>query len=180
MNRQKLNAKTLLPALFLMVTIDLAITSFMEKEYFRAQIAIPATVIDSILIYVILLFVLRFSSGKCFGRGLQFLLLLIMAFSCGCTLVRTEQFFRFTSDASYTSLAVYVVFLMLLFYVLRTGMEATIRLANLLIWPFAGSLILLIIAKAFFNGGYFTRSFLWLFSIAGTFAGVELPSSEES
>ncbi|WP_407878632.1 GerAB/ArcD/ProY family transporter [Owariibacterium komagatae] len=147
MRRSKLNARALFPAVFLMLAIDLIITAFTEKEYFRAQVTIPATILNSALTLGILWLLLRLSQSGLLAKWCHVILASLMAFSAGCTITRTEQFWRFTSNAMYSSMLIYGIFLAVLFYLLRSGMETTLRLVNLMLVPFLFSIGLLIAAN---------------------------------
>ena len=141
------SARALLPSAFLMITVDFVVTAFFKEEYFRAQLEVPAILLNSLIIFGLILTLLRAGKVVIFGKMLHGFLVVVFSFSAGCTMVRAERFFHFTNDAAYAPLLVYLLFGAIALYLLRNGIESTIRLTNLLFWPFFASIILLLVAN---------------------------------
>ncbi len=167
MNKVTFSAHVLLPSAFLMISVDFVVTTFLKREYFRAQLEVPAILLDSLLAFCLILPILRAGNVGAFGKSLHVFLVGIFSFSAGCAMVRTERFFRFTNDAAYAPLLVYLILGAITFYLLRNGMEATLRLTNLLFWPFCVSIILLLIAN--FTQMKLENLILEPFSLTGIF-----------
>ena len=127
------SAKQLCTLVFLSLAVDMAVRPFTSGGSAGAQIAILAAVLNTAVVSILLLPVLgllrreaftTLKGGVTFGsKALLTLSAVLFAAGGAAAMVRSEAFFRYVSDEPMPQLLVYGLFLLVVFYALRCGLE---------------------------------------------------------
>lgn len=150
------SAKQLCTLLFLSLAVDMVIRSIAASGMPPAQKAIPAALLDTALVCLLLIAPLR---GQRHGTGAawrgtawgtKFLLLfaaLLLAGAGAGAAVRAGDFFRYVSDEPLPGIIVYAVFFVVILYALRCGMESLARAAGIAAGIFLAAMLLMLLSN---------------------------------
>ena len=135
------SAKQLCTLVFLSLAVDMTVRPFTSGGSAGAQIAILAAVLNTAVVSILLLPVLgllrreaftTLKGGVTFGsKALLTLSAVLFAAGGAAAMVRSEALFRYVSDEPMPQLLVYGLFLLVVFYALRCGLEGIVRVLGL-------------------------------------------------
>ena len=151
------SAKQLCTLVFLSLAVDMAVRPFTSGGSAGAQIAILAAVLNTAVVSILLLPVLgllrreaftTLKGGVTFGsKALLTLSAVLFAAGGAAAMVRSEAFFRYVSDEPMPQLLVYGLFLLVVFYALRCGLESIVRVLGLAAGLFLLSMALMLVSN---------------------------------
>ena len=151
------SAKQLCTLVFLSLAVDMAVRPFTSGGSAGAQIAILAAVLNTAVVSILLLPVLgllrreaftTLKGGVTFGSKALLTLSAVLFAAGGATaMVRSEAFFRYVSDEPMPQLLVYGLFLLVVFYALRCGLEGIVRVLGLAAGLFLLSMALMLVSN---------------------------------
>ena len=150
------SAKQLCTLVFLSLAVDMAVRPFTSGGSAGAQIAILAAVLNTAVVSILLLPVLgllrreaftTLKGGVTFGsKALLTLSAVLFAAGGAAAMVRSEAFFRYVSEPM-PQLLVYGLFLLVVFYALRCGLESIVRVLGLAAGLFLLSMALMLVSN---------------------------------
>ena len=138
------SAKQLCTLVFLSLAVDMAVRPFTSGGSAGAQIAILAAVLNTAVVSILLLPVLGLLRREAFTTlkgGVT------VGSGGAAALVRSEAFFRYVSDEPMPQLLVYGLFLLVVFYALRCGLEGIVRVLGLAAGLFLLSMALMLVSN---------------------------------
>lgn len=151
------SAKQLCTLVFLSLAVDMAVRPFTSGGSAGAQIAILAAVLNTAVVSILLLPVLgllrreaftTLKGGVTFGsKALLTLSAVLFAAGGAAAMVRSEALFRYVSDEPMPQLLVYGLFLLVVFYALRCGLEGIVRVLGLAAGLFLLSMALMLVSN---------------------------------
>ncbi len=138
---------------FLAMAVDIVIRPLYGASAFGAQSAVPAIIL--IGLFTILVFTPLWQSKtsaiftkSAFGKGFAALYCMLFLLSAANTLVRTEQFYRFISGKTLSSVVFVVLFLLTASFAIKTGLGALGRTADVILWLVVLSFTLIFLFNA--------------------------------
>lgn len=151
------SAKQLCTWVFLSLAVDMAVRPFTSGGSACAQVAILAAVFNTAFVSILLLPVLGLLRREAFAtlkggvtlgsKALLTLSAVLFAAGGAAAMVRSEAFFRYVSDEPMPQLLVYGVFLLVVFYALRCGLESIMRVFGLAWGFFLFSIALMLVSN---------------------------------
>lgn len=150
------SARQLCILLFLSLGVDMAVRSFAFGGMPPAQRAIPAAILNTAAVGLLLSFPLRLQRtgtgeawrGNAIGTGLlSFFTALLLAAAGAAAALRTEEFFQYGSSEPVPHLLVYFVLLSAVFYALRCGLESLVRAVGIATGIFLAAMLLMLISN---------------------------------
>lgn len=141
----------------LSLALNAVVRPFVEGNGASAQVIIPAEFLTTICL-LLLLWGLQWCTGLVqqetlrdgSTEGSQVFLgccVVLFALEMGAGIRRTERFFSYVSDEPLPQMIIYLLVFAVAFYAMRCGLSAIGRLFGLLMWIFAASIVLLVIAN---------------------------------
>ena len=150
------SARQLCILLFLALSVEMAVRSFSAGGMPSAQKAIPAAILNAVLVILLLILPLRLQRsgtgevwrGNASGtKLLSFFSALLLAAGGAAAAIRAEEFFRYGCDEPMPRLLVYAIFLLAVFYALRCGMESLVRAVGIAAGIFLAAILLMLVSN---------------------------------
>ena len=150
------SAKQLCILLFLALSVEMAVRSFTAGGMPSAQQAIPAAMLNTIAVSLLLILPLRLQRrgtgevwrGNTLGtKLLVFFSAVLLAVGGAAAVIRAEEFFRYSCDEPMPRLLVYAVFLLAAFYALRCGIESLVRAVGIAAGIFLAAMLLMLVSN---------------------------------
>ena len=143
----QISAKQAGVLLFLVLCADAVVQPFGVQNNASAQIAIPVFCFQAAILIGFVLLLVRLPDAQPRTLAAAVLLLASCVFSAASALLRTEQFYRYSSDEALPISLTLGVLLLCVIYAITCHTHTLARAAGLLLWLFLASVGLLLIAN---------------------------------